>query len=186
MTPSSPSDAPIRPAPRLVLWALRYGSLLVVLLVLIQGALAGSFVTGDLDMLRLHSLNSNVAFFAQVVVVLGAVGLWWRGRGPQWPLWTALALQVAIGVQIASGHRRLIEIHLPLALLIFAVSVVFAMVMMLPRWRTGARGSEAEADAGADALEADPAMAVNAGEEGVAKQAVAGHAGTAETGETAR
>ncbi|MEE4420554.1 hypothetical protein [Streptomyces bugieae] len=53
---------------------------------LAQAALAGLFVTGDVELLAWHDANAQVLAALALVLVLAAVLIRWRVQGPRWPI----------------------------------------------------------------------------------------------------
>jgi hypothetical protein len=119
----NPRVAP-RPARVRATWrlALRIAITLHALAVLVQVVFAGRFMAGDFEFLDAHFVNS------QVVGGLGlaqlALGfLYWRpGGGRLQPALACLAVSIAEPLQIAAGILRVIGVHVPLGVLVFAAS----------------------------------------------------------------
>lgn len=109
-----------------VVWPLRIVATLHVLSLLAQGVLAGLFVTGDVGMLELHEVNGHLAsawLFLQLVYV---VLLWRPGRGPSWPIWATVMLTGIEQGQIGLGYAGDIGYHIPVAMLLIALSAMMA------------------------------------------------------------
>ena len=64
-----------------IVWSIRVTVTAHLVSVLAQGVLAGMFITGDVDLLRLHSINGEVASGLATLQFVAAILLWRPGRG---------------------------------------------------------------------------------------------------------
>ncbi|MFI9076767.1 hypothetical protein ACIGW8_09725 [Streptomyces sioyaensis] len=90
---------------------LRGTAVLVLLDTLRQAALAGLFVTGNLDWLAWHAANAGVLSALTVVPAVLAVVVWRRLRGPGWPAAAGAALVGLVSVQQGLGEARVLAGH---------------------------------------------------------------------------
>ncbi len=94
-----------------------------VVLVLAQSVFGGGFLSGHYGMLDLHqSTASAIVVIALVQIVAGAFLLRRPGLR-RWPLFFSIAIFVMIGAQVLLGIERMLILHVPLAVLIFAAVV---------------------------------------------------------------
>ncbi|MFE9383027.1 hypothetical protein ACFYMO_07265 [Streptomyces sp. NPDC007025] len=141
--PPSPTSGPDGTAagaagPRVRRWPivlLRAVVTLFLLLLLVQPVLAGMFISGDVDLLELHEINSHTITFTGWVLVLAAVLVWRPGRGPLWPAVLALLLSFVISTQAGWGYARELELHIPMG--VFLVSAGTALVHWAYAYRPG-------------------------------------------------
>ena len=105
-------------------WSLRVFSTLHLIGVLGQAALAGLFVTGDVDLLAWHRDNAGVTHVMLYLQLVAAILLWRPCRGPLWPLLASAALVVVETLQVALGQDRVLAAHFPLGMMIFGLSAV--------------------------------------------------------------
>ncbi|WP_235029879.1 hypothetical protein [Nonomuraea solani] len=110
-----------------IVWSLRVTATAHLAGVLGQAALAGLFVTGDVDLLAWHRDNAGVTHSMLYLQLVAAILLWRPGRGPLWPALVSLGLVVVETVQVALGQWRVIELHFPLGMTIFGLSAVFTV-----------------------------------------------------------
>ncbi|MEV7770937.1 hypothetical protein [Kitasatospora sp. NPDC086791] len=121
------SSPPAASVPRWPLILLRTTATTLALLALLQVMLAGSFLNGTYESLKDH--EGNAMTLATVVVLQLAVAVAVRrpGRGPLWPLWTTLLLNVAVVGQIAAGYARALGVHVTLGVLLVS-GILFILV----------------------------------------------------------
>ncbi|MET7903010.1 hypothetical protein ABZS86_16675 [Streptomyces sp. NPDC005355] len=128
-TPSQRTAATAPPPsrwPRRAARLLRVTAVLTLLDTLVQAALAGLFVTGDVHLLDWHAANAQV-LTALILAETVAVCLLWRtAKAPVWPVLAALGLLILVGVQQALGDARMIGGHVPLGMTIFGMSAALA------------------------------------------------------------
>ncbi|MGW2634464.1 hypothetical protein ACWC2K_34855 [Streptomyces chattanoogensis] len=98
---------------------MRGTAVLVLLDTLVQAALAGLFVTGDLNLLAWHAANAGVLSALTVIQTVLAVVVWRRLRGPGWPVAAGAALLGLVTVQQGLGEARMLAGHMPLGMAIF-------------------------------------------------------------------
>lgn len=96
------------------------------LMVLAQSLFAGGFLSGDYDLLEVHSVNATATAGVCLVLVVAAVLLWRPGGGPRWPIAASTALFLAEAGQIALGITRKLTIHVPLGVII-TIAVFFLL-----------------------------------------------------------
>ncbi|TYB65974.1 hypothetical protein FXF51_17385 [Nonomuraea sp. PA05] len=126
------------PAPRRwIVWSLRVTATAHLAGVLAQAALAGLFVTGDVDLLTWHRNNGGVTHSVLYLQLLASVLLWRPGRGAWWPAVAGLGLVVLETVQVMLGQDRVIAGHFPLGMAIFGLSAVFTAWTWLAFRRAG-------------------------------------------------
>lgn len=115
----------------LVAWPIRWALRIVMtahpLAVLMQAVFAGRFMSGDFEMLRAHFVNSQVVGALGLAETALAVIYWRPGGGRGWPALACLGISIAVPLQIASGIERVIGVHVPLAIAIFAASTLLAV-----------------------------------------------------------
>jgi hypothetical protein len=95
-----------------------------------QAVLAGGFLAGHYDMLRMH-LYSGVAMVAVAVVQTVAVLFLWRAGGPREIVRIGLLLPVALAAQAALGMTHILLLHVPIG----AFMVVGLVRLMRVVWR---------------------------------------------------
>lgn len=104
-------------------WALRAGFGLQALLAMTQPVLAGSYLSGNLDAISVHSAIGGtlpvVGFLALALAVLH----WRPGGGPGWPALVMTALAVLFVVQANAGYSRTLGLHIPLGVTLVGSSV---------------------------------------------------------------
>ncbi|MGW3208289.1 hypothetical protein [Streptomyces sp. NPDC001135] len=105
---------------------LRTTSLLFLLDTLLQAALAGLFITGDVRFLDLHAANAQLVATIALFEAVAALLVWRSMRGPAWPGALAVGLVVLVGAQTGLGAARVLGGHVPLALGVFGVGVALA------------------------------------------------------------
>jgi hypothetical protein len=145
--PPPPDDAgtdaatSAEPEPRRVRrWTLvlfRAAITLEALLVLGQPVLAGDYLSGRYDALRLHEANAMATAGVAVLQLVAAVLLRRPGGGPRWPIGGATALVAGEAGEIVLGFHRVLAVHVPLGVLL-----VTGVALQLARaWtpRTGLR-----------------------------------------------
>ncbi len=115
-------------------WAFRLVITLHAAAAFTQAILAGRFLSGDYDMLRAHFINSQVVGAFGIAQVVVAVLYWRLGGGSGRPAIAAAALLALEPLQIAAGIKRIIGIHVPLAVLIIVGSVLFAVWAWQPSY----------------------------------------------------
>ncbi|MGW1056320.1 hypothetical protein [Streptomyces sp. NPDC002521] len=129
------------PAQRSRTWPLallRTTSLLFVFDTLVQAALAGLFITGDVGFLDLHAANAQLLATLALVEAVAALLVWRSMRGPAWPFGVAVGLVVLVGAQMGLGAARMLGGHVPLALGVFGVGVALSC------WACTYKGQERE------------------------------------------
>ncbi|OLZ65384.1 hypothetical protein AV521_32435 [Streptomyces sp. IMTB 2501] len=136
-TSGIPSAEPPRALP---LTLLRATSLLFLFDTLLQAALAGLFITGDVGFLDLHAANAQVLAALSLVEAVAALLVWRSMRGPAWPFALALGLIVLVGAQMGLGAARMLGGHVPLALGVFGVGVALACWACTYQHGEGKRG----------------------------------------------
>ncbi|MFE7194521.1 hypothetical protein [Kitasatospora sp. NPDC057541] len=114
------TDAPRSPWVRAVT-LFRAVSVLFLLDTLFQAALAGLFVTGDVEFLAWHAANAQLLSALVVVEALAAAAVWRALRGPLWPLLGAVGLLGLLSAQQGLGAARMLGGHLPLGMAIFGL-----------------------------------------------------------------
>ncbi|MFC3999612.1 hypothetical protein ACFOVU_27105 [Nocardiopsis sediminis] len=130
-----------RRAPYWVMLLLRGTLIVATLQILAQAVLAGAFSTGDVRMLIVHANNGDFLTVVQLLTVIASVGLWWRGRGPAWPILLSVVLLVATEVQKYFGYVKNVLVHIPLGVLLFGATLVLLIWALAPlRVRPRARG----------------------------------------------
>jgi hypothetical protein len=117
--------------PAWIVWSLRGTATLHLITVLGQAIIAGRFVTGEVDLLALHSLNALVVAALVFFQLVAAILLWRPGGGATWPLWVSALQLVLVVVQISLGTLRLVAPHIPLAMVILGL----AATMTVWTWR---------------------------------------------------
>lgn len=80
----------------------------------VQAVLAGHFVTGDVDLLTVHSGLGGGLILIPMAMLPSALLLWWFGRGPAWYIACPVLLFALVTAQIAAGHSRNLALHIPL------------------------------------------------------------------------
>ncbi|MFJ9041814.1 hypothetical protein ACIRF8_35265 [Streptomyces sp. NPDC102406] len=73
---------------------------------------------------RLHGAGARVMYAATMVYVLAAAGAWEPGGGSPRPLWRASGFLVLASAQVVLGVGHAPSPHLPLGVLVFALSVL--------------------------------------------------------------
>lgn len=108
-----------------IVWPFRLLLTLTAVLVLLQPVSAGLFVTGDVNLLGMHSATAIfVALLCIALVVLGLL-VWRPGRGPSWPLWLSVGMLLLVVAQTGFGFARQLELHFPLGVLLFGYTLLF-------------------------------------------------------------
>ncbi|MFF4427431.1 hypothetical protein ACFY04_43160 [Streptomyces sp. NPDC001549] len=98
---------------------MRATTLLVLLDTLLQAALAGMFVTGNLDLLAWHAANAEVLIALTFIQAVAALLVWRLGRGPAWPTAAGALLVVLVAAQQGLGEARILAGHMPLGMAVF-------------------------------------------------------------------
>lgn len=132
---AEPSPALVTPVRAGFAWIFRTVITLHAAAAFAQAVLAGRFMSGDFDMLRAHFVNSQVVGALAIAQVVAGVLFWRPGGGPGWPALVSAGLLALEPIQIAAGIKRVIGLHVPLAVLLIAASVLFAVWA----WRPGFR-----------------------------------------------
>lgn len=93
-------------------------------LVLTQAALAGQFLSGSVGARTIHRIiGGDVLPWLATVQMVVAVLVWRPGRGPWWPALASLVLQVVIVVQLSLGFDGRVDLHIPMGVAIFGITV---------------------------------------------------------------
>ncbi len=121
LSPPGPGTAGRRPAPGWPIVVVRVVSLLVLLQVFVQAALAGGFVTGNVDLLGLHTANGILLVLTTAALLPATVLLRRPGRGPWWPILFSVALWWLVAVQVGFGFGRQVGLHIPLGVAIMSL-----------------------------------------------------------------
>ncbi|WP_190021451.1 hypothetical protein [Streptomyces hiroshimensis] len=113
---------------------LRAVAVAVLLDTLVQAALAGLFVTGDLDLLTWHAANASVLS----ALTVAALVVWRRLAAPGWPAAAGAVLVALVSVQQGLGEARVLAGHMPLGMAVFGCATALAYWAFTHR--TGAAG----------------------------------------------
>jgi hypothetical protein len=124
-TLAPPTPAPTR-RPRISLWTLRFLLTGHLIAVLAQPVLAGRFLTGDVDAIKVHGLVGSLLALVAMTLIAGAIGYVIAGRGRLWVLPVTVLLFLAEGFQIGMGYSRQLHLHVPLGVAIVVIAVLLA------------------------------------------------------------
>ncbi len=113
---------------------LRSVTVLYLLSTLLQAVLASLFITGDVDMLTLHEINSHTNLFLAFLLFLSTILVWRPVRGPVWPVAVTAVLVLAVQTQAGFGYARELALHIPLGVLLFGIAVALTGWAFTPRF----------------------------------------------------
>ena len=100
---------------------------LTAALVLAQGALAGSFMSGTAASLAGHRVIGTYALMFLSVVLIGAGAVVFRRR--RWILPAAAIGFLLLGTQIGTGFTDRVIVHVPLGVALFGIYLVMALLL---------------------------------------------------------
>lgn len=123
---------------------MRATAVLVLLDTLAQAALAGLFVTGDLDLLAWHSANADILATLTLLQAVAALLVWRRLAAPAWPLAASITLAALVGAQQGLGEARVLAAHMPLGMAIFGGAAAMLCWAFTYRPRPRPRPAEQE------------------------------------------
>jgi hypothetical protein len=115
-----------------------------------QAVFAGQFLGGSFGALQTHRDNATASGIAVLVTTVAALLVRLRGGGPAWPVFAGLGLFGLIAAQIMLGFARVLTVHVPLGL------AIFALTGMLTRWSWRAERPDAGRTPSADPEDARP------------------------------
>jgi hypothetical protein len=126
---------------------LRVATALQSLTILFQAVSAGLLLTTSYGE-RLHSVGARVMYGAAMLCVLAAVLAWKPGGASPRPIGYATGFLALASAQVVLGIRHVAEVHVPLGVVMFGLSVL----ALASRWTgavpSGPAGGPACADAG--------------------------------------
>ena len=106
----------------------------MAVLILVQGALAGSHLTGADAALGLHrTLGAEVLTVLGLAVVITAAG---AVRTHPWALPASIAGLLALGAQIGMGFSDQLHIHVPLGIGLFGLYLAMALTLTVKETTT--------------------------------------------------
>jgi hypothetical protein len=130
-TLAPPTAAPTR-RPRISLWTLRFLLTGHLVAVLAQPVLAGRYLTGDVDAIKVHGLVGSLLALVAMTLIGGAIAYVLGGRGRLWGLPVTVLLFLAEGFQIGMGYSRQLQLHVPLGVAIVVAAVLLAAWVWTP------------------------------------------------------
>jgi hypothetical protein len=145
LAPASQHDEPVPDTPTGRRWPIalvRILAIVMLLQVFAQAALAGGFITGNVDLLGLHSANAILLALASMVLTGTTILLVRPGRGPWWPIPFSVLLFTLIVLQTGFGYARQVGLHIPMGVAIMGLTAAFT-------WWSCAYRAPAKALAGA-------------------------------------
>ncbi|HEX2155058.1 MAG TPA: hypothetical protein VHL52_13920 [Acidimicrobiia bacterium] len=107
--------------------ATRVLSGLIAVLVFIQGALAGSYLSGAGGVIDIHGMMGTIALplLALTTIVTAAVAT----RRNRWVLAGSIFGFLGIGTQIGMGYQSRLDVHVPLGIALFGLYLVMALAV---------------------------------------------------------
>jgi hypothetical protein len=103
------------------------------LAVFAQPVLAGQFLDGNVEMVKVHAGVAGLVELVGLVQIPIAVLLWRPGRGPLWPAGLSVVLFVVEGVQVGLGYSRMLAVHVPLGVTIVGIMLLLLVWVWRPR-----------------------------------------------------
>lgn len=114
-----------RPTRRWPIAVIRVLAVVLLVQVLTQAALAGGFITGNVNLLGLHSANAILLMLTSGMLLPAAILLVRPGRGPWWPIVFSIVLWWAVTIQVGFGFGRQVGLHIPLGMAIMGLISAF-------------------------------------------------------------
>ena len=118
--------------PRITLWTLRLALTVHLLAVLAQPVLAGRYLIGDVDAIKLHGLIGSLLVLVAMLVIVATLLYVVGGRGRLWVLPVTVLLFLADSFQVGFGYERALHLHIPLGVAIVITSVLLAAWVWTP------------------------------------------------------
>jgi hypothetical protein len=103
------------------------------LAVFAQPVLAGQFLDGNVEMVKVHAGVAGLVELVGLVQIPIAVLLWRPGGGPLWPAGLSVLLFVVEGVQVGLGYSRMLAVHVPLGVTIVGIMLLLLIWVWRPR-----------------------------------------------------
>ncbi|MDT0423084.1 hypothetical protein [Streptomyces sp. DSM 41859] len=113
---------------------LRLALALQTLTVLFQAVSAGLLLTTSYGE-TLHSVGARVMYAAAMLYVLAAVLAWKPGGASPRQIWCASGFLALASAQVVLGIRHVAEVHVPLGVTMFALSVLALVFRWVPSRR---------------------------------------------------
>lgn len=104
-------------------WVLRVGFGIQAGLTVTQPVLAGSYLSGNLDAITVHSAIGGSLAAVGFVALLLAAAHWRPGGGPGWPAVVMAVVTVLFVIQANAGYSRTLGLHVPLGVAIVGTTV---------------------------------------------------------------
>ena len=130
-TLAPPTPPPTR-RPRITLWTLRFLLTGHLVAVLAQPVLAGRYLTGDVDAIKVHGFVGSLLALVAMSLIAGALLYVVGGRGRLWVLPVTVLVFLAEGFQIGIGYSRQLELHIPVGVAIVVAAVLLAAWVWTP------------------------------------------------------
>jgi hypothetical protein len=111
----------VRSRPRGVA-ALRWVVSVQAVLLFLQAAFAGQFLSGNDGWRDWHAANGELLPLLSLAQLVIAVVVW-RRRGPAWPAALSGVQLLAVGTQLGLGYAGQVAVHVPLGVAIFGLTV---------------------------------------------------------------
>lgn len=99
-----------------------------------QPVFAGSYLTGDYDMLARHASGADVVTSFGYLQLVLAIVLWILG-GPRWPTVATAVLVVAETGQYFAGLAGALDLHVPLGVALMSGAVLITFALWRPQGR---------------------------------------------------
>ncbi|MET9952485.1 hypothetical protein ABZ135_13185 [Streptomyces sp. NPDC006339] len=97
-----------------------------------QAATAGALLTSSRGYL-LHDVGSKVMYGAALLYLVAAILAWRPGGGPARPVLYATGFLVLASAQVALGVAHVASLHVPLGVVMFALSTLDLARVLAPR-----------------------------------------------------
>ncbi|MEV0597707.1 hypothetical protein AB0I82_00175 [Streptomyces sp. NPDC050315] len=98
-----------------------------------QAVTAGMLLTSSHGYV-MHDVGSKVMYGSAMLYVLAAILAWRRGGGSARPVLYATGFLLLASAQVALGIARVPSLHVPLGVVMFALSILALVQTLSPRW----------------------------------------------------